>query len=187
MHPLRITWGDLSAVEASPADVAPHAAQLALAYNEPKNASLLGHTEELTTDDVVAHYAELAAGGGHPFLLFRDGQLSGDGDLRGLADGACELAFLIADPAAQGKGLGTRFATMLGAAAFGPLALTRIYASIVPANVASRRVFEKLGYTLDESPTARSYADEPGDLVMSIDRATFERTNAAALAAIRFD
>ena len=184
MQPLRITWGDLTAVEASAEIVAPHAAQLAIAYNEPRNASLLGHTEELTADDVIGHYAELASSGGHPFLLFRDGLLSGDGDLRGLADGACELAFLIADPAAQGKGLGTRFATMLGAAAFGPFQLARIYASIVPANVASRRVFEKLGYALDESPTARGYADEPGDLVMSIDRATFEQGNRAALAAI---
>ena len=185
MQPLRITWGDLTAVEASGATVAPHAAQLAIAYNEPRNASLLGHTEELTADDVVAHYAELVESGGHPFLLLRDGHLSGDGDLRGLADGACELAFLIADPAAQGKGLGTRFATMLGAAAFGPLHLARIYASIVPANTASRRVFEKLGYTVDDSPTARDFADEPGDIVMAIDRATFERVNHAALAAIR--
>lgn len=43
----------------------------------------------------------------------------------------------------------------------------------------SRRVFEKLGYALDESAEAWAFADEPGDLVRSLDRATFERVHAA--------
>ncbi len=187
MQPLRVEWGDLSAFEPAPDDVATHAAALAIAYNEPNNARLLGHTQLLSADDVIDHYASLVEEGGHPFLLFRDGQLSGDGDLRGVGDGECEFAFLIADPGAQGKGLGTRFATMICAAGFARLDLARIYASIVPANTGSRRVFEKLGYTLDETAAARGFAEDPEDLVMSIDRATFERTNAAALAAIRFD
>jgi RimJ/RimL family protein N-acetyltransferase len=135
--------------------------------------------------DVIEHYAEMAADGAHQFLFFRDGKLSGDGDLRGLAAGAAEIAFLIADPGAQGKGLGTRFATMMCAAGFAKLGLDHVYASIVPENVASRRVFEKLGYVLDESTTARDFAEDKHDIVMSIDRATFERVNAAALAAIR--
>ena len=74
---------------------------------------------------------------------------------------------------------------MIHAFGFRTLGLARIYASIVPANVASRRVFEKLGYRVDDSPTARDFADEPGDVVMSIDRATFERVHAEALVAIR--
>jgi RimJ/RimL family protein N-acetyltransferase len=172
------------ALEPTPEQVAAHAAQLAIAYNDPRNATLLGHTHPLSAEDVIGHYTELAEDGGHPFLLFRDGQLSGDGDLRGLHDGAAEFAFLIADPGAQGKGLGTRFATMLCAAGFARLGLARIYASIVPANTASRRVFEKLGFALDESQLARDFADEPGDVVMSIDRKVFERVNAAAIADI---
>jgi RimJ/RimL family protein N-acetyltransferase len=172
------------ALEPTRDQVATHASQLAIAYNEPRNAELLGHTQTMTDDDVIAHYAELAADGGHPFLLFRDGQLSGDGDLRGLGAGAAEFAFLIADPGAQGKGLGTRFATMLCTAGFARLGLERIYASIVPANTASRRVFEKLGYALDDSRLARDYAEDPNDIVMSIDRATFERVNADAIAHI---
>jgi RimJ/RimL family protein N-acetyltransferase len=51
-----------------------------------------------------------------------------------------------------------------------------------PHNDASRRVFEKLGHARDDGPEARPFADEPGDVVMAIDRATFEHVNAAALA-----
>jgi RimJ/RimL family protein N-acetyltransferase len=181
---VRISWatehGKLVAVEPTAAEVAAHASALVRAYNDPHNAPLLGHESVLTEADVIEHYAELA----HGFLLFRDGVLAGDGDVRGIADGAAEFAFLIASPGAQGKGLGTRFATMIHAFAFTELDLTRMYASIVPANVASRRVFEKLGYTLDGSAAARAYADEDDDVVMSIDRATFERGHAAALAQI---
>src|SRR6185312_2245320 len=99
--------------------------------------------------------------------------------------GAAEFAFMIGAPATQGKGLGTKFATMIYAFAFDQLQLATVYASVVPENVASKRVFEKLGCTIDDSAAARAYADEPGDLVMAIDRATFHRHNAAALAHIR--
>jgi RimJ/RimL family protein N-acetyltransferase len=51
----------------------------------------------------------------------------------------------------------------------------------VPQNAASRRVFEKLGYVVDTTEQARSYADEPDDIVLAIDRETFERTNEASL------
>jgi len=42
-----------------------------------------------------------------------------------------------------------------------------VYASLVPHNTASRRVFEKLGASLDDGDEARAYADEPGDIVMA--------------------
>jgi RimJ/RimL family protein N-acetyltransferase len=122
--------------------------------------------------------------GAHPVLLFRDGALAGDGDLRGLAGGAAEFAFLIAAPSAQGRGLGTRFATMIHAYAFARLELERIYASVIPANVASRRVFEKLGYAADDSDAARAFGDE-GDTVLRIDRDEFLRRHAAAVAHIQ--
>lgn len=149
-------------------EVAHLAAPLAAAYNDPRNAPLLGHTAALTEADVLEHYRGLLDDA-HPFLLFRDGALAGDADLRGRSGGACEFAFLIADPAAQGRGLGTRFATMIHALAFGPLALDRVYASVIPANVASRRVFEKLGYIVADTA---EFGDE-GDVTLSIDRATF--------------
>jgi len=165
----RIDWttdvGQLAAIEASLADVATHAAALAAGYNHPANA-------------------ELIEDGGRAFLLHRDGELAGDGDLRHLRDGGAEFAFMIGAPAAQGRGLGTRFAIMIHAFGFREAGLHHIYASIVPHNTASRRVFDKLGYVVDDGAIARGFADEPGDVVMAIDRATFERAHAAALGQI---
>jgi RimJ/RimL family protein N-acetyltransferase len=185
----RIEWttpaGELSAIEPRGEEVTAHAGELAAAYNDPRNAPLLGHSEPIDADEVVEHYESMMADGARPFLLYRDSALAGDGDLRKLGDGAAEFAFLVSSPSAQGKGLGTRFALMIHAFAFHTLGLRRVYASIVPDNVASRRVFEKLGYSLDEAPEAARYADEPGDLVMSIERARFETLHAEALAEIR--
>ncbi len=177
--------GALVALEPSLDEVGPVAARLAAAYNDPHNAPLLGHTAELSPADVLEHYRTLDEGGARQFLLYRDGALAGDADLRGIAGDAAELAFLIADPAAQGKGLGTRFAIMIHALAFGPLALERIYASVIPAHTGSRRVFETLGYAVDDSEAARAYADDEGDVVLSIDRAAFARAHGAAAAEVR--
>lgn len=183
----RIDWQaeGLSAIEPTSDEVRAHAGELVAGYNEPRNASMMGHTAALEVEDVIEHYADMADDGARQFLLFAQDKLAGDADLRGIADGAAEFAFMIGAPAAQGRGLGTRFATMIYAFAFGELQLRAVYASVAPANVASRRVFEKLGCAVDDSPAARAYADEPGDLVLSIDRATFQRVNAAALAHIR--
>jgi RimJ/RimL family protein N-acetyltransferase len=174
----------LRAIEPTEAEVAAAAERLARAYNDPRNAELLGHTELLDADDVIDHYAELAGEGARQFLLYVDGALAGDADLRGIEGGTAEFAFLIGDPIAQGRGLGTRFAVMIHAFGFATLDLDVIYASVVPENVASRRVFEKLGYRADDSPRARHYADAPGDVTLSIDRATFAAAHATALAAI---
>ena len=183
----RIDWQTeaLAAIEPTLDEVCAHADALAVGYNEPRNASLMGHTDSISADEVIDHYADMADEGAHQFLLFANGALAGDADLRGIENGACEFAFMIGAPAAQGKGLGTKFATMIYAFAFEQLGLHHVYASVVPENVASKRVFEKLGCVLDDSPAARAYADEPGDLVMAIDHATFTRHNAAALAQIR--
>lgn len=192
MTAVRIAWtvGDraLLAVEPTAAELARHAPALVVAYNDPRNAPLLGHSEPLDVDDVLDHYADMADDGARAFLLFVDGELAGDGDLRALAGGAAEFAFLIAAPAAQGQGLGTRFALMLHAFGFAPPPLgagrDTIYASVVPANAASLRVFAKLGYVEDHGPAARAFADEPGDVVLAIDRATFLARHGHALAAI---
>jgi RimJ/RimL family protein N-acetyltransferase len=186
---LQIEWstpvGELRAIEPALEDVRPHIPALAEAYNDLRNAALLGHTSMLTEADVLEHYESLLQAG-RPFLLFRNGVLAGDADLRNIANstGSGEFAFLIADPDAQGRGLGTRFAVMVHAAAFGRLGLARIYAAVVPQNVASRRVFAKLGYTGDDSEAARAYGDH-GDIVLTLDRASFERLHAEAVAEIR--
>jgi RimJ/RimL family protein N-acetyltransferase len=185
----RVDWttpaGVLLAVEPRLDEVAVHARELAAGYNEPNNAALMGHVEPISETEVVDHYEAMLDAGARMFLLYLDGALAGDADLRGIADGAAEFAFMIGTPAAQGKGLGTRFATMVHAFAFQVLGLERVYASVVPANTASRRVFEKLGFTLDASPAARAFADEDDDVVYAIDRVTFEGLHIANLAEIR--
>ena len=176
----RIAWGrDLVAFEPRLDEVRPHAAALAVAYSAPENAPLLGHAEPLAERDVLEHYERLLADGARPFILLRDGVLAGDGDLRQIANGSAEFAFLIADPAAQGRGLGTRFAMMIHAFAFAHLGLAEVYASVIPANTASRRVFEKLGYLPDTRPV------DPGDVALAVTRAAFEARHAPALAEIR--
>lgn len=181
----RIDWksdaGQLAAYEPTPGEVAQHADLLARAYNEPRNAEMMGHEEHIGPDEVVDLFREAGEEGVRSFLWFRDGNFVGDGDLRGIHDGTAEFAFMIGEPSEQGKGLGTRFAQMIHVFGFTVLKLTAIYASIAPKNLASKRVFDKLGYRLDDQPLARSYADEPDDIVMMIDRATFERVNAQAI------
>ena len=184
----RIDWsttaGELCALEPRLDEVVEHVSVLAAAYNDPHNAPLLGHEAKISESEVLDHYESLLGQAAHPFLFYRDGQLVGDGDVRGIGDGAAEFAFLIAAQAAQGQGLGTKFATMIHVFAFAHLPIERMYASLIPANTASRRVFEKLGYAVDSSDAAREYADT-GDVTMSIDRATFERMHAQAMAEIR--
>lgn len=185
----RIDWstpvGELTAVEPRLEEVAEHVGALAAAYNDPHNAPLMGHVATISESEVLDHYESLMDQGAHPFLLYRDGTLVGDGDVRGIAAGAAEFAFMIAAPDVQGRGLGTRFATMIHAFAFARLPIARMYASVVPANTASRRVFEKLGYQLDTSTQARVFADDSGDITLAIDRAMFERGHAEAIAQIR--
>jgi RimJ/RimL family protein N-acetyltransferase len=135
--------------------------------------------------EVVEHYLAAIAGGMRAFLLFDGGTFAGDADLRGFDGARAEFAFMIAARTAQGRGLGTRFATMIHALGFGQLALSTIYASIVPHNTASRRVFEKLGYVVDDSAAGRAYAEEPTDVVMSLARDVFTRAHAARLAEIQ--
>lgn len=188
----RLTWHTaglvLVAEEPTVGEVAAHAETLAGFYSDPANATLLGHAEPLTQADVIEHYADLDEAGARQFLLYVDGELAGDADLRGFTDDAAEFAFLIGRPAAQGRGLGTRFAIMLHAFGFAPqptgCGLAQLFASVVPANVASLRVFDKLGYAEDRSPAARRWADAEGDRVLAIGATTFADGHAAALAEI---
>jgi RimJ/RimL family protein N-acetyltransferase len=185
---IRIDWqtdaGTLVALEPTPTELATHAPALSAGYNHPANAELMGHTQAISPAEVIDSYTDSIADGMRAFLLFCDGALAGDGDLRNFRGHTAEFAFMIAAPSAQGKGLGTRFATMIHAFGFGQLGLQRIYASVVPHNTASRRVFEKLGYTVDDSPAGREYADEPDDVTLALDRETFLRAHAAPLAQI---
>jgi len=175
----QVEWPDgaetLRAVEPTDEEVAAAAPVLARAYGDPHNSAMMGQAPgSFVAADVIAHMQQVRAAGGHPFLLERNGRLAGDADFRNLAGGRGEIAILIAEPSAQGQGLGTRFAWLLHALAFQVLRLERVYASVIPQNTGSRRLFEKVGYALDDSPEARRYADEPSDLTLSLGRDTFE-------------
>jgi|SRR4051794_25185505 RimJ/RimL family protein N-acetyltransferase len=175
----------LRVLEPDEAQVRALAPQLALYYNESHNRAMMAHTQEMSITDVVDHYALLRAERGRPLMLFVGGRLVGDADLRGIGGGRAELAIMIGDRALQGRGLGTAFGVMAHALAFRTLGLTRTYVSILPENTASRRLFERLGYLLDDGPAARAIADEPTDITMSLERARFEKTYATELAELR--
>jgi len=177
----------LRALEPTVDEVRAAAPALASFYNAPYNRRMMANTISMSAEDVVASFTELGAEGGHPFLLYAGERLVGDGDLRhlDLCAGAAEVAVLVGDRASQGRGLGTRFTALLHAFGFQVLGLERIYASILPANEPSLRLFAKLGHAPDASEAARSFTDEPGDVTLSVSRATFESATRELLAGVR--
>lgn len=169
---IEITWGPLRAIEPTRDELERYAPLLAEGYNDRANAPLMGHAQIITPPEVVDSYISSIADGMRAFLFFDGDAFCGDGDLRNFRGVTAEFAFMIAAPTAQGKGLGTRFATMIHTFGF-QTGLERIYASVVPENTASLRVFAKLGYVVDESLEGRAYAEEPGDITLSLAREQF--------------
>jgi len=182
----RTPAGALRAYIPDLAEVTRLAPRLAAFYNDAYNRAMMSNTVAMSPAEVVEHVESLRAAGGLPFLLERDGALAGDADLRHLTSTTAELAILIGQRPEQGKGWGTRFALMLHALAFGPLALERVFVAIIPANLPSQRLFAKLGYEPDPSVTARAFAEDPSDLTFSLDRATFTSRHAPALSEIHW-
>lgn len=182
---LRAEWqtgaGLFVAVEPSPEDVRLRAGDLAAAYNDAHNRAMMANTIDFDEADVVAHYASMAGEGARQFFLHDRETFIGDADFRNLDRGEGEFAILIAAREAQGKGLGTLFARLLHALAFRALGLERVYVTILPQNVASRRLFRKLGYENDATPAARARVDHELDLAMSITRNAFARTDPDAM------
>ena len=166
--------GLLRAEQPTPAELAACSTQLSADYNEPHNSTMMANEQLMSPQDVVDHWAGLEAQAALPFLLYRDGELMGDADLRHLDSGDAEFAIMVCARRAQGKGLGTRFAGMLHVLAFDELKLHHLFVAIIPSNAASRRLFEKLGYQADDTPRARRFAEDPTDLCMSVTRAPFE-------------
>lgn len=167
----------LDAREPSRSEVEAAAASLSAWYNETHNRSMMSNDTEMDPGDVLEHFESVWREGGRNFLLYADGRLMGDADLRHVdtATRTAEFAIMIGERVVQGRGYGTRFALMLHALAFESLHLERIYVSIIPANRGSLRLFEKLGYQSDNSPAARATIDEPDDVTLSFARADFLR------------
>lgn len=188
---LAVEWpdgagGTLRALEPTPVELAAVAGGLADFYNESNNSAMMANTQAMSPADVQVHFHGLWATGGRPFLLERDGRLAGDADLRHLSANTAEFAILIGDRAAQGKGLGRRFAIMLHALAYQALSLERIFVAIIPANRASQNLFGKLGYDPDDGPQARAYADAADDVTMSLSRERFLVLHGDALRDVRW-
>jgi RimJ/RimL family protein N-acetyltransferase len=176
----------LRAFEPTPDEVRAAAVQLSSYYNDEHNRAMLTHEEDMSADEVVAHYTESSAAGDRLFLLEQDGVLVGDADFRQFDAESAEYAIMIGARNLQGRGLGRKFTTMLHAWALRGLGLARVYVTILPANRASLRLFEQLGYGPDHSPRARSLIDEESDVTLSVERAAFEKQHGAIMDGVRF-
>jgi RimJ/RimL family protein N-acetyltransferase len=173
--------GHLRVFEPTLAEITAAAPALATFYNDSHNAAMMTNTRELTVDEVVATFESLRAAGGRHFLLEQDGVLMGDADFRNVLGTEAEFAILVGHRAAQSRGLGTRYAAMIHLAGMRVFGFERVYAVVIPANIASRRMLEKLGYEADTSAHAARFAEEEHDVVMSLDWARFERAHADLL------
>jgi RimJ/RimL family protein N-acetyltransferase len=149
-------------------------------YNEPVNRALMTNDREMSPADVVTQFEAMAAEGGRPFLLYVDGGLIGDCDFRHVTHHHAEFAIMIGPRQTQARGLGTRFTIMATLGAFGPMGLSRVYASIRPENAGSLRMFEKVGYRVDASAEARRFAEAPDDVCVSIDLPRLRERNPEA-------
>jgi RimJ/RimL family protein N-acetyltransferase len=173
--------GRLHVFEPTLAEFLAVAPLLADFYNDSYNSAMLTNAGEMTVAEVVDNFQSMRAAGDRPFLLEQDGALIGDGDFRNVDGADAEFAILIGPRAEQSRGLGTRCAAMMHVAALRVLGFERVYATVIPKNIASRRMLEKLGYQVDQSPRAVSFADTEDDITMSIDWGRFERTHSDLL------
>jgi RimJ/RimL family protein N-acetyltransferase len=161
------------AVEIDDATLSTHARQLRDWYNAAENASMMGGSTDTEDADVLAFVRDLRASGGRWFLLFVDGDPVGDMDLRCVTERSAEFAIMIGDTQRKGQGLGATFATMLHVFAFRDLGLERIYVQPKRENVRVQRLERSLGYELDDSPEAKSHADDENAVTMSITAEVF--------------
>lgn len=170
----------LEARPATQALVAQHSAALAGWYNVPANKALMANTQDFTAQEVEEMYAAFRADAGLVFLLFVDGALCGDADLRNVRRHSAEFAIMVGAPEQQGRGLGTAFTAMIHVHALRDLKLPQVWLSIVPDNVGARRCYEKCGYVVDHGPGASDVMEEPTDVPMRLTAADLQRCQPAA-------
>ena len=176
----------LRAFEPTPDEVRAAAARLSEFYNDEHNRAMLTHEDDMSAEEVIEYYSESREDGDRLFLLEQEGVLVGDADFRNVDADSAEYAIMIGARNLQGRGLGRKFTTMLHAWAFRGLLLDRVYVTILPANRASVRLFEQLGYDPDSSPRARSLIDDESDVTLSMPRSVFEGQHRAMMDGARF-
>ncbi|HEY5281331.1 MAG TPA: GNAT family protein, partial [Polyangia bacterium] len=142
--------------------------------------------DDMSAEEVVEYYSESREDGDRLFLLEQNGVLVGDADFRNIDADSAEYAIMIGARNLQGQGLGRKFTIMLHAWLFRGLGLDRVYVTILPANRASVRLFEQLGYDADNSPRARGLMDEEDDVTLSVGRAAFEKQHGAMMDEVHF-
>jgi len=130
-------------------------------YADPEVMRYVGHGAHKTmaeTANALRIYGEVLARRGYSFLAVTEragGALVGDGGLHPLGGQGpdIELGYTLAR-SAWGCGYATELGRALIDHAFDALAAPRVVAQVEPANVASRRVLEKLGMTEREERMA---------------------------------
>lgn len=155
-------------------------------YADPYNQAMMTNTHPLSASEIAAFYSELIDEGGRPLLLYRDGELVGDGDLRGIHDGHAEATLLIGQRSLQGKNLGTLFGAMVLALGCRHLGIEHFHAVYIPENTASARWTQKLGYLRDDSSEARRWAEDDREVVVTLTRTHFEQLHRETLKNARF-
>lgn len=178
------TQGRLRVFEPTLSEIQAAAPLLAAFYNDSHNSAMLTNTREFTAAEVVEMFESSRAAGDRPFLLEHDGELMGDADFRNIEGSEAEFAILVGKRSQQGRGLGTRYAAMMHVVALRVFKFERVYSTVIPANIASRRMVEKLGYRVDRSPRAVSFVEAEDDIPMSIDLTEFERAHADLMAQV---
>jgi ribosomal-protein-alanine N-acetyltransferase len=123
-------------------------------YADPEVMRYVGHGAHRSLTETVRAlrgYADALAARGYGFVAVVErssGVVVGDAGLHPLAGRGpdVELGYTLAR-AAWGHGYATEMGGALVDHAFGALGLARVMAQVEPANLASRRVLEKLGMT----------------------------------------
>ena len=130
-------------------------------YADPEVMRYVGHGPHRTmseTANALRIYGEVLERRGFSFLAVTErdgGAVVGDGGLHPLAGQGpdVELGYTLAR-GVWGRGYATELGRALVEHAFGQLRVSRVVAQVEPANLASRRVLEKLGMSERELRTA---------------------------------
>jgi RimJ/RimL family protein N-acetyltransferase len=149
--------------------------------NDPEVAYWMDYRMSFSLRDVEEDQ-ERTRHEGHPFGITLDGRLIGKCGLNQFRweSRVCALYVYVGEKDVWGQGLGRDAVMALLCVAFGTLGMERVELSLLAENERARRVYEACGFTLEGRLKGRSYREGRwhDTAVMSVDRATFDRTRA---------
>lgn len=183
---LRATWhtarGIFSAHEPDQAEIERVSPVLSVWYSDSYNRQMTATPETYSPEQAAEFHRREREAGGKTFLLFYNEKLVGDATFMRVVPPTAEIGLMIGDRTNQGLGLGTSLSILAHALVFQALPLDAIYGSVVPGNEAAMRCHGKVGYVVDDSPLARSFADADDEVCIVLPRHAFERRNREVLA-----